>query len=168
MVEVCDIARSDNHSTQPVPRIPFIAGRTAPEDRDPKGRYLTFPEIGALIDAARREHMRDMLMLALGSGARPGSVAEIRGSFIYADLGVIDLLGVGSIDNNKRRPIAPITGPMQSILTRLVDEHGDGHLIRAGGVPLALGARNWTQMVQRLVRRSGIDDGLKPGATPAN
>ena len=34
--------------------------------------------------------------------------------------------------------------------------------------PLAIGSRNWTQMIQRLVARSGIDKGLKKGEVPTN
>lgn len=167
-IEVCALAKSDGVSIHNPPKKPNIAGTTAPADRDPKGRYLSFEEIGALIEACRRPHMRDLLLLDLGCGGRIGAVADMRGQFVYPDLGVIDLLGYGSIDSNKRRPIVPITGPMGLILDRLMATHGDGYLIHAGVDPLAEGARNWTQMIQRLVKRAGIDAGLKAGATRAN
>lgn len=167
-IEVCDIAYRDGVSSHPPPRRPSISGATAPSDRAPKGRYLSFEEIGALIDACRRPHLRDLLLLDLGCGGRVGAVADLRGEYVYPELGVIDLLGYGEIENNKRRPIVPISGPMKGILARLVAEHGDGYLIRAGGQPLAKGHRNWTQMIQRLVARAEIDADRKPGTPAAN
>ncbi|MDV4166480.1 tyrosine-type recombinase/integrase [Rhodovulum sp. FJ3] len=166
-IEVCAIAKSDGVSAHNPPRRPTIAGTTAPADRDPKGRYLTFEEIGKLIELCRRPHVLELLLLDLGCGARIGAVADLRGEFVHQDLGVIDLLGAG-IETNKRKPIAPITGPMGRILDRLVAEHGDGYLIHAKSTPLALSSRNWTQMFKRLVARAGIDKDLEPGATPAN
>jgi integrase len=167
-VEVCALAKSDGVSAHDAPKKPNIAGTTAPTDRDPKGRYLSFEEIGALIESCRRPHMRDLLLLDLGCGGRIGAVADLRGEYVYPELGVIDLLGYGSIDSNKRRPIVPVTGPMSRILSRLIAKYGDDYLIRAGDEPLATGARNWTQMIQRIVARAGIDEGLKPGAARAN
>lgn len=166
-MEVCVLAKSDGVTSHNPPKKPFISGTTAPIDRDPKGRYLSFEEIGQLIEACRRPHMLDLLLLDLGCGGRIGAVADMRGGFVYPDLDVIDLLG-GGIELSKRKPIVPITGPMGRILSRLIAEFGDDYLIRSGSDPLALGARNWTQMIQRLVARSGIDKNLKPGATPAN
>ena len=57
---------------------------------------------------------------------------------------------------------------MGEVLDRLIARHGAGHLINAGGRPLATGSRNWTQMIHRVVARAGIDKGLKPGETGAN
>lgn len=167
-IETCAIAKSDGHTHHNPPRAPFIAGKTAPHEREPKARYLSFEEIGKLIDACRRPHLLDLLLLDLGCGSRIGAVADVCGEYVHLDLGVIDLLGVGNIDSNKRRPIVPITGPMRGILERLIARHGDGYLIVDRGKPLALGARNWTQTIQRLVGRSKIDEHLKPGDTPAN
>lgn len=166
-IEVCALAKSDGASSHNPPRKPNIDGITAPADRNPKGRYLSFEEIGKLIEACRRPHMLDLLLLDLGCGGRIGAVVDMRGDFVFPDLGVIDLLGCG-IETNKRKPIVPITGPMRRILDRLIREHGSDFLIRSGSEPLATGARNWTQMIQRLVVRSGIDKDLKPGTTPAN
>lgn len=166
--EVCALAKSDGATIHNPPKIPFISGITAPEDRDPKGRYVSFEEIGALIEACRRPHMRDLLLLVVGCGGRIGAVADMTGAQVRLDLGVIDLLGDGSIDNNKRRPIVPMTGPMSRILQRLIEEHGDGYLLHEKNKPIADGARNWTQMIQRLVARAGIDDGLSDTDTRAN
>lgn len=167
-IEVCALAKSDGKSAHNPPKRPQIVGTTAPADRDPKGRYLSFEEIGKLIEACRRPHICDLLLLDLGCGGRIGAVADLRGEYVYANLGVIDLLGYGSIDNNKRRPIVPISGPMGRILRRLTAEHGDEFLIQAGGEPLATGARNWTQVIQRIVKRAGIDKKREAGQAAPN
>ncbi|QRF66452.1 hypothetical protein [Ponticoccus alexandrii] len=51
-------------------------------------------------------------------------------------------------------------------MARLIANHDDDYLIRSGAEPLVLGAKNWTQMIQRLL--AGTDDGLKTGSTRAN
>lgn len=168
--EVCLLAKSDGATIYNPPKIPYIDGLTAPADRSPKGRYIRFEEIGALIEACRQPHILDLLLLDLGCGGRIGAVADIKGKKVRLDLGVIDLLGEGFVEKNRRKktPIVPVTGPMARILTRLMAEYGDDFLVRYSGKPLALGSRNWTQMIQRLVARSGIDKGLKKGEVSAN
>ena len=167
VVEACVLAKNDGLTIHNPPKIPYIAGVTAPEDREQKGRYLSFEEIGKLIEACRRPHLLDLLLLDLGCGGRIGAVVDLKGEFVYPELGVIDLLGSG-VESNKRKPIVPITGPMGGVLERLLARHGEDYLIRAGSKPLAVGARNWTQMIQRLVERAGIDKNLESDATKAN
>lgn len=154
--EACALAKSDGLTMHNPPKIPFIAGVTAPEDRDPKGRYITFEEIGLLIEACRRPHILDLLLLDIGCGGRIGAVADMTGKKVRLDLGVIDLLGEGFVETNRRKqtPIVPVTGPMERILSRLISSHGDGYLIHDSGGPISKGARNWTQIVQRLVARA--------------
>ena len=168
VVEVCALARRMGLTDVAPPDMPTITGLTAPADRPKKGRYLSFAEIGALIEAAEREHLRDLLILAIGTGARVGSICDIEGAYVHADLGVINLMKWGNVETNKRRPIVPISGAMRPVLERLRARYGDGYLIRSGGKPLAEGSRNWTQRIHRLVARAGIDNGLKPGETGAN
>lgn len=168
VVEVCSLARKMGLTEIAPPEMPQIGGLTAPADRPKKGRYLSFDEIAALIDAAEREHMRDLLILALGTGARVGALCDIEGAYVHSDLGVINLMKWGELQTNKRKPIVPISGPMGQVLTRLMAQHGGGYLLRAGGRPLAEGSRNWTQMIHRLVERAGIDKGLAKGQTGAN
>ncbi|WP_265499542.1 hypothetical protein [Paracoccus beibuensis] len=153
--EACALAKSDGLTIHNPPKIPFIVGLTAPEDRDPKGRYVSFEEIGLLIDACRRPHILDLLLLDLGCGGRVGAVADMKGKKVSLDLGIIDLLGEGFVDTNRRKltPIVPITGPMHRILVRLIAQHGNDFLIYAGKEPLAEGSRNWTQIIQRVVAR---------------
>lgn len=155
-VEACALAKSEAMTIHSAPRVPFIAGITAPGDRDPKGRYITFEEIGLLVNACRHPHVLDLLVLDIGCGGRIGAVADITGKKVRLDLGVIDLLGEGFVETNRRKqtPIVPVTGPMYRILQRLIDIHVDDYLIHATNGPLAVGARNWTQIIQRLVQRA--------------
>lgn len=138
------------------PKAPFIVGVTAPEDRDPKGRHISFEEMGLLIEACRRPHILNLLLLDIGCGGRIGAVADMTGKKVRLDLGVIDLLGEGFVETNRRKqtPIVPVTGPMERILSRLIAEYGDGYLIRQGGNQISGGSRNWTQVIQRLVARA--------------
>ncbi|MEX3315466.1 hypothetical protein [Sulfitobacter sp. PS-8MA] len=155
-VEACALAKSDSLTTHNPPKIPFIAGVTAPEDRDPKGRYISFEELGLLIDACKRPHILDLLLLDIGCGGRIGAVADMTGAKVRLDLGVIDLLGEGFVETNrlKKTPIIPVTGPMERILSRLVAANRDGFLIHETGGPISAGARNFTQIIQRLVARA--------------
>lgn len=168
VVEVCSLARKMGLTDIAPPEMPQIVGQTAPADRPKKGRYLSFDEIAALIDAAEREHVRDLLILALGTGARVGSICDIEGAYVHADLGVINLMKWGEVQSNKRKPIVPISGPMRPVLDRLIARHGQGYLLRSSGTPMAEGSKNSTQIIHRLVRRAGIDDGLPVGQTRAN
>lgn len=139
-----------------------------PADRPKKGRYLSFDEIAALIDAAEREHVRDLLILTLGTGARVGSICDIEGAYVHADLGVINLMRWGEVQSNKRKPIVPISGPMRPVLDSLIARRGQGYLLRSSGTPMAEGSKNSTQIIHRMVRRAGIDDGSPVGQTRAN
>lgn len=153
--EACALAKSDGLTIHNAPKMPFISGLTAPEDRDPKGRYVSFEEIGLLIEACRRPHILDVMLLDIGCGGRIGAVFDMTGKKVRLDLGVIDLLGDGFVDSNRRKqaPIVPVTGPMNRILERLMGQHEKTHLIRSGGEPMSDGARNWTQIIQRLGAR---------------
>ena len=83
VIEVCALARKMGLTEIAAPDMPEIAGRTAPVDRPKKGRYLSFDEIAALLEAAEREHLRDLLILALGTGARVGALCDIEGAYVH-------------------------------------------------------------------------------------
>ncbi len=151
-----DNAYSSGLSRYPAPRFPDIHGTTTPDERDPKGRYVSVEEIGALIDACSRPHILDLLLLEIGTGARISHIGNLKVDQVYLDLGVIDLLGAG-VQTNKRKPIAPISGPMHGILDRLIGASKSGYLLEVGGKK-AIQSRNYTQVIQRLVTRSGIDN----------
>ncbi|HBB82562.1 MAG TPA: hypothetical protein DC031_04635 [Sulfitobacter sp.] len=98
----------------------------------------------------------DLPLLDIGCGGRIGAVADMTGAKVRLDLGVIDLLGEGFVETNKRKrtPIIPVTGPMGRILTRMIAVNGNGFLVQESGGPISKGARNFTQIIQRLVKRA--------------
>jgi hypothetical protein len=146
-LEVCALATSHGVSAHNSRQKPDIAGTTPSADRDPKGRHPPFEEIGGLIEACRRPHTRDL--------------------FLW-DLGVTDFPGYGSTDTNKRRPIVPISDPVGRIPMRPIAAHGNVFPIQAVVEPLVVGARNRTQVIQRIVKRAGIDEKRKPGQAATN
>ncbi|WP_297771755.1 hypothetical protein [uncultured Roseovarius sp.] len=74
----------------PVPTI-RVAGRTSPMDRDPKGRHVSFEEIGKLIDACVFPHHLHMMLLELGCATRSGVFPEMLTDQILWDLDAIDV-----------------------------------------------------------------------------
>lgn len=116
------------------PQMPAIKDQTAPADRPKKGCYLSFDENVALVDTAEREHRRDLLILAVGTGARVGALCDIEGAHVHADLGDINPMKRGELQSNRRKPIVPISGPMRPVLDRLLAQHGGRYLLRAGAL----------------------------------
>lgn len=145
----------------PVSTIP-VAGRTAPIDREPKGRHITFAEMGKLIDACGPPHHLHMMLLELGCAARSGVFPDMLLNQVLWDLGAIDTLPVGNAQTSKYRPVIPVTGPMKWVTAQAALSAGpDRHLIhyRAQG----LTGRNGTQIIHRIAKRA-----LGEGAAQVN
>ena len=133
------------------------AGFQQPSARRPKGRYLGFDEVGKLLSIATRGHVRDLLLIELGTGVRTGQIADLKAHQVHLDLDVINFDEWSRPESNKGRPISPITGPLWEVLERLVaDALPSGHLIHYRGEPVADGARNFYQTINRLRVRAGI------------
>ncbi|MCD1620683.1 hypothetical protein K7H20_21720 [Salipiger manganoxidans] len=77
----------------PVPTI-RVAGRTSPIDREPKGRHVSFEEIGKLIDACAFPHHRHMMLLELGCATRSGVFTPMWLNQVLWDFDAIDTLPV--------------------------------------------------------------------------
>ncbi|MFY0619272.1 tyrosine-type recombinase/integrase [Shimia sp.] len=107
-----------------------------------------------MLEACRRPHVRDLMLLAIGTGGRISSLGSLKVEQVHLDLGVIDLYGVG-IETNKRKPIVPISGPLHSMLDRLIGASKTGYLIEFGGKKSVEG-RNYTQVIHRAAKRSSI------------
>lgn len=152
-------------------RLAFTTGRTrfgpsdryktpgfqVPRNRAPKGRYVGHEEIGKLISTVARGHIRDLLLIEVGTGARVGAIADLKKHQVDLALGVINFDEWSEAESNKGRPILPITGPLWEILERLVaDAVPSGHLIHYRRQPIADGARNFFQTIRRLRTRAGI------------
>ncbi|WP_304951448.1 hypothetical protein [Sulfitobacter sp.] len=143
----------------PIPTI-RVTGRTAAIDREPKGRHVSFEEIGKLIDACHFPHHLHMLLLELGSATRSGVFPEMLTDQILWDLESIDTLPVGKKQTTKYRPVIPVTGPMrwataQAVMTAGPDKHLV-HFRRQG-----LTGRNGTQIIHRIAKRALGDRATK-------
>ena len=53
-------------------------GYTPPAQRKPKGRYAGVEELGKLINMARASHVRDMLLIEIGTSVRPAPARTSR------------------------------------------------------------------------------------------
>lgn len=140
----------------PVPTIK-VAGRTAPIDREPKGRHVTFSEVGKPIDACASPHHLHMLLLDLGCASRSGVFADMLLNQVLWDFDALDTLPVGAMQTSKYKPIIPITGPMRWAVSEAAMTVGpDKHLIhfRAQG----LSGKNGKQIIHRIAKRALGDD----------
>ncbi len=143
----------------PVPTI-RVAGRTSPIDRNPKGRHVTFAEIGKLIDACAFPHHRHMLLLELGCATRSGVFPEMLVDQVLWDLDAIDTLPVGMKQTTKYRPVIPVTGPMRWAAAEAAMSAGpDRHLIHYRSQGLT--GRNGTQIIHRIAKRALGDNAAK-------
>ena len=136
----------------PVPTI-RVAGRTSPMDRDPKGRHVSFEEIGKLIDACVFPHHLHMMLLELGCATRSGVFPEMLTDQILWDLDAIDTLPIGNKQTTKYRPVIPVTGPMRWATVEAALSAGpDRHLIHYRSQGLT--GRNGTQIIHRIAKRA--------------
>jgi hypothetical protein len=136
----------------PVPVI-RVAGRTAPIDREPKGRHVTLAEIGKLIDSCAFPHHRHMLLLDLGCASRSGVFPEMLLNQVLWDFDALDTLPVGETQTAKYKPVIPVTGPMRWAIAEAAMTAGpDNYLIhfRSQG----LSGKNGTQIIHRIAKRA--------------
>lgn len=143
----------------PVPTI-RVAGRTAPIDREPKGRHVTFEEIGKLIDACRFRHHLHMMLLELGCASRSGVFPDMQLNQVLWDFHALDTLPVGAKQTTKYKPVIPVTGPMRWAVAEAAMTAGpDRHLIHFRAARLS--AKNGTQIIHRIAKRALGEKGSK-------
>lgn len=120
----------DKQLIEGVPKIDRIkvAGFLAPKDREPKGRYVGFDEIGRMIDVAG--HNLDELLIECGCASRIGAITDLTTDRIYLQAGIFDLLPSGSAQTAKGRPMAPISGPLWWVFRERLARHvADPHIL---------------------------------------
>lgn len=71
----------------------------------PKGRPLERDEIGALLVAARSDHIIRFIQVLVATAARPGAALDLAGAQCDWQRGLIDLNPPGRARTKKRRPI---------------------------------------------------------------
>jgi integrase len=135
-----------------------VPGFQVPKDRNPKGRYVTFQEIGKLIDAAG--HNLKEVLLECGTAARIGAISDMTVEQVYLRAGVVDLSVPGTQQTTKARPLVPISGPMWWILReRLARQVHDRHVILYQSEAITKKTRS--QTMRRLREKAGLENANK-------
>lgn len=130
-----------------------VPGRTAPINRPPKGRNLSFAEMGQLIDACRLPHQLCLMILMAGSAARVGVFVEMQRQQILWRGDALDCHPISTPQTRKRDPLVPLSGPMKWAVMNCVDSSGEGTaLIQYAERPITVGGA--TQMLLRLAQRA--------------
>lgn len=85
---------------------PFV-GMLKQAQGEPKGRPLSVDEIATLFLTAS-PHVKTMIMLGIGTGARPEAICDLTWAQIDFDIGVIDLNPQGRVQTGKYRPVVKL------------------------------------------------------------
>lgn len=114
---------------------------------EPKGRPLTLEEIGKLMRAFQRPHLRLMAVLMLATGARPAAVLELDWKQLDFVNGLIDLNPMGRVQTKKLRPVVKMPSALHML------EPGEGRVIQFQGKAIE-SARNG---FRDAVKRAGLE-----------
>ena len=112
--------------------VPMIPLALAPEG-EPRERILRIEEMAGLFDAATEPHQTSYLVMAVGTGARPGAILEATTFLVSFEARLIRLNPPGRRQNKKRRPTLPLCNTLLSYLRCLPP----GHIVQYRGRPLA-------------------------------
>jgi len=117
-----------------------------------RDRVLTVDKLARLHEAAV-PHLRDFILLSIGTCARPGAVLEL--TRFQGDLaaGLIDLNPPGRRQTKKRRPVVPLLSALRPIIAK-----SEGHLVTFRKRPMASVRRSWNEARER----AGLDEDVVP------
>ena len=99
-----------------VPHIFRLLKAAAKRSRAPKGRPIGPEEIAKLIDAAESWHMLMFVLIAANTLARPEAIVQLGPDQFDREHNLLDLNPAGREQNNKHRPIVPVTPTLQRFL----------------------------------------------------
>jgi integrase len=121
-----------------------------------RDRVLDTAELGRLwaLAAAEPHYVSMFLLLALGTGARPGTVLDLTRDQVNLDRGFIDLNPPRRTRTAKGRPIVPLA----PVLRPWIATVASGHLVQLDGRPLADIKSAW----RRLRDKAGLGDEVIP------
>lgn len=108
--------------------VPYIDLSLAPEG-EPRQRILTVEEMAALFDVIEAPHVRNYLILAIGTMARPQAITDLSSFAVDWHSGSINLLPAGKAQTHKYRPIVPMVARVRDLCANippgpLVSWHG--------------------------------------------
>lgn len=121
-----------------------------------RDRVLEIAELAAMWSAAADEphYVSMFLLLALGTGARPGTVLDLTREQVNVERGFIDLNPPGRDRTAKGRPVVP----MAPILRPWIATIPAGHLVQLDGRPLGDIKSAW----RRLRAKAGLGPEVIP------
>ncbi len=99
----------------------------------PRDRWLRPEEARRLVAACEQAHMRDYVLIALHTLARPGAILDLRTEQVDLEAGLIRFLPIGEARTNKRKPNVRITQTLFPILTRRIQDSESGYIIEYKG-----------------------------------
>ena len=103
---------------QEITHAPFVDLSLAPEG-EPRERILSLEEMAALWNALSSPHVKNYVLLALGTMGRPEAITDLTTFAIDWKSGSINLLPAGQRQNKKHRPIVPIVPTLSRLLAHL-------------------------------------------------
>jgi integrase len=116
---------------------------------EPRERVLSMEESAALFNAANDTQFR-YLLLAFGTGARPGAILDLGRMQLDFERRLIRLNPHGRAQTKKRRP----TVPMVPTLVPWLEESGPSYVIHHNGRRYS--RDGWHSIFARLVKRAGL------------
>tara|TARA_R110001592_G_scaffold7065_6_gene39731 strand:- start:37223 stop:38110 length:888 start_codon:yes stop_codon:yes gene_type:complete len=124
------------------------------KDGEPRERVLTTTELAALY-AESPQHIRDFILLMMGTAARPAAVLELNRFQCNLDAGFIDLNPPGREQTKKRRPVVPLLRSLRPLILA-----SDGPLITFRGRTVKSIKTSWNKIRDRI----GLDKDVIPYA----
>ena len=104
------------HKRQEIASVPFIKNpQTLAEKRSakPKGRPLKLSELASLFEHAKSQRVRRLLMILTNTMCRPRAALQLSKAQVDFESGLVDLNPPGRVQNNKHRPIVPLTDALR-------------------------------------------------------
>lgn len=124
----------------------------------PRQRWLTPPEVERLLASTEQDHVRDYILIALNTLARPEAILKLTFSQVDLVNRRINFLKPGEKQSNKRKPIVSISDPLLPVLERRLAISVTGHVIEYDGKPL----KAMKKAFKTAARRAGLGEEVIP------
>jgi len=133
-----------------VPKFISLSVTNAP----PRGRPLEIQEVQALLDNVSGDHVRNFILLMLGTASRPDAIFDLQRSQCDLERGIIQLNAPGRQQTKKYRPIVKLPKQLEPIIGNM----HTGYLITYRGRPVKSLKVSW----RKLRDRAGLDGSVQP------
>lgn len=102
------------HKHERIEKVPVIQ---MPETPEPKDRYLTHDEFGALLSHIHAPHLRLFVLLAIFTGQRKGAILDLTWQQVNLKAGMIDFNPQGRVRTSKGRAKVPMLPELKKALS---------------------------------------------------